>query len=823
MKFTLNEYGFITNYLVSGCKETPFSSEVTDKNQLRCEKLMRDEVADHEEAMPQGTIAVGLESALGTPWKYHYTHGSWFVDSSTFYPLLTKVEFDAATVLEASQDMEVTAWLWSFAAIDVWVNGKLAGGIKTPVYKPINREVLTLPLKKGENLIYVRLQNLGVRDTRSLFAIQIPGVEKDRLSVSLPDMEHAGVCAELGEWLSGISIEGSRLVFPSKAPEGCRLVYDSRPVDFTKYKDRYTYEDAAGKTEIALKDDGRWFSVEAEAMGQKLSRAFVRQDLMTPSYSGVTDQKENEERVYERIASVGQIPRGSGSFSMYPILGRYYTGNIDPDDEKEIYKSFDQIESRMDCSDFLSCAMVRFMKLYLTEESSFDEKLKKRCREVMTNYRYWMDGQGNDGMCFWSENHSLMFFVSAYVAGEIYPDDWFVRSGKIGREMKEQARVRIHDWMVSSIEEGFDEFHSGGYTPITFCAILNVIDFCDEELSELAWKAADRLLTDLAVQTFKGVSIAPMGRVYGEVLYPYAQSIQCLVNLLDPEAPDEFSEWIIFLATSKYELPEGLDRLMKEPASLVYGESNARIRVEKTEDYMMTSVESPRTDGKARTWENISGREETAVQEPDSAADMGSFAYVKSLNECFHGTTQFEPGVFGYQQHMWYAALDPAAVLFVNHPGSSCEICSTRPGYWFGNGIMPALKQVKNKLYGIYQIPETHPIPFTHLYWPESKFEEQVKEDNWIAGKKGNGYAAVWCSTELRPHNDQMFHCEYRADSRNAAYFCVCGSGSEYDSLEVFLEACRAMKPAYDEESGTLTAAGESLVYTPYENLTQYI
>ena len=79
--------------------------------------------------------------------------------------------------------------------------------------------------------------------------------------------------------------------------------------------------------------------------------------------------KRQEQRIYERIASVGQIPRGKGSFSMYPILGRYYTGTIAPDDEKEIYKSFDQIESRMDCSDFLSCAMVRFMKLYPMDEA----------------------------------------------------------------------------------------------------------------------------------------------------------------------------------------------------------------------------------------------------------------------------------------------------------------------------------------------------------------------------------------------------------------------------------------------------------------------
>ena len=380
--------------------------------------------------------------------------------------------------------------------------------------------------------------------------------------------------------------------------------------------------------------------------------------------------------------------------------------------------------------------------------------------------------------------------------------------------MMETAGKRIHDWLTETLQEGFDEFHSGGYTPITFAAILNVVDFGDGELSALATVTADRLLRDLAIQTFKGVSISSMGRVYREALYPYAQDIQCLINLMDPEAPDRFSEWIIFLATSKYQLPDGLKEVMNGPASLVYGESNARICVEKQEDYMLTSVQSPRDDGKARSWENISSRTDV---------DMGSFAYVKSLNECFHGTTQFEPGVFGYQQHMWYAALDPAAVVFVNHPGGSCESSSTRPGYWFGNGIMPAKKQVKQVLYGIYQIPETHPIPFTHVYWPQSRFAEQIVEENWLAGQAGDGYVALWCSDLLKPYNDQLFDCEYRAESRNSAYVCICGSKKEYGSLGEFLESCKGMKPVYQKEYGRLEAGNESLVYERYENLTQYI
>ena len=172
---------------------------------------------------------------------------------------------------------------------------------------------------------------------------------------------------------------------------------------------------------------------------------------------------------------------------------------------------------------------------------------------------------------------------------------------------------------------------------------------------------------------------------------------------------------------------------------------------------------------------------------------------------------------------MWYAALDPAAVVFVNHPGGSCEACSVRPGYWFGNGIMPAIKQVKHVLYSIYRIPFSHPIPFTHVYWPQSRFKEQKMEEGWLAGKAGTGYVAIWCSDELKPYHDQLFNCEYRSDSRDTAYICVCGSQEEFGSLTEFLNNCKKMNPVYDKNLGELKSKDQILTYEEYENLTQYI
>lgn len=815
MGFRLNQYGFIEHYLVSGVSIQDFSSSIRDENQLRYEKKVREIIADHGDELQIGDIKVGADSRLGLPWEYYYSYGNWFVDRSDFYPLVKKIELDAVTILEAKEEMEINLNLWSYAAVDLWLNGSYAGCIGQPVYKPIQKKTLKIKLEKGRNQIYVRMQNLGVRDTRTLFGLQVSSGNREKLRVSLPDWEHSAPLSEAGMWLSGLCIQETAghppvLLAKSPAPSGSRIIYHTRPVDFTEYQSRFHSQNIEGQTAVELDSKIPFLEVQVEVDQKTLCRKMEQQLAHTIRYAASRSHEENERRVYERIAAVMEIPRmDDSSFSIFPILARYALGKPDCKDEERLYRTLGQIESRMDCSDFMACGMLRFMKCYPMEPA-----LSTRCREVFLNYRYWMDQEGADGMCFWSENHALLFFSCAYIAGEFYPDEMFSRSHMTGWQLKEISAVRLHDWLESVLSHGFDEFNSGGYFAVTFAGLLNVIDFCGSELSEMAEKAADLLVKATAVQTFRGVNLSPMGRVYREVLYPAGQDIQALIQMLDESAPDAFCEWMAVLASSRYRLPREYASEMKQELSVVYPQANGLVHVEKCEDYMLTSVESPRTDGVVRVWENIRDKED---------ADTGSFLYAKSWNECFHGTTQFEPGVFGYQQHMWYGALDADTCIFVNHPGVSCDSASMRPGYWFGNGIMPAIKQCANILYAVYRIPESHPIPFTHLYWPSVRLDEELKRAGWLAGRKAGGYIAVWCSQTLIPHNDHLCGCEYRAESRDCAYLCVCGSRKKYRSLEEFLEGCEALMPKYDESRGCLMTEKDSICYISHTNRTQYI
>lgn len=234
----------------------------------------------------------------------------------------------------------------------------------------------------------------------------------------------------------------------------------------------------------------------------------------------------------------------------------------------------------------------------------------------------------------------------------------------------------------------------------------------------------------------------------------------------------------------------------------------------KTAHWLLTSVRSPRDEQDAPQWKNL-------CFVPDAARD--SNLYVKSLNERFHGTTVFEPGVYGYQQHLWYAALSADCVVFVTHPGSPVDMDGMRPGYWHGNGVLPSLSQQGDTLLAVYSIPQEHPISFTHTYWPGARMERQCAAGDWLFGCLGGGYLGLWCSGKIVPYDDVLTGCEYRCYDTRVAYVCRCGDAERWGDFEGFMCACLQEPPVFDRATQTLQDRGRLLQFLRKENKTQYI
>lgn len=833
--------GFLTHYLVSGPRISHFEGHANrGQNGIQYEQYLRSLVADRNQDLPVRTedIALGKTSKLGGPWEYLYPC-SGFVNFSHFALTLGKVELLASTVLYTEEDMDVAALLWTYAAVDVWLNGEKAVSVQEPVYKPIGKTAMKLRLRRGENVLVVSLQNLAVRDTRTIFGIQLlEGL--DKVTAGVPDGEAAAPFLHLDRWLSGLGLKDGQLLLPRNPPCRVFLAYGEEAeggqeltdiigaggvtldgvapdgdgaVPDKAALDEAAPDEAAGSESVAIEIDGSaTFAVVYGVIGEKkLSRKIELLQNQHPIYRDGSDHETVKNELFRELAQIG-----SGAefkplrFGLFYVLARWNLGLSAPCDEQHIGRALGQIEQREDCSDFFLAGLLRLMA-----QHRLPEELEQRAERAILNYRYWMTEEGSDAMCFWSENHALMFYICAYMAGKKYPDRHFARSGRSGIEAQAVALGKIREWLEDVERWGFEEFLSADYMCVTLGALLNVVDYMDEAESNRATALIDSMLKAFARHTFKGSIIAPQARIYRSVILPFTQAAQSLMHLLNPETPAGNSEWLVFLMNSRYRLPYSASELMDKPLTEAYRTGNAWVKLNKQERYMLTSVQSPRWDESQVFWDNISF---------DEDADVESGDYVKSFNERFHGTTRFEPGVYGYQQHMWYAALDNDTVIYSNHPGELADDGGMRPGYWYGNGIMPAIRQEGSTLVAIYEIADDHPVAFTHLFFPEDKLDGFEREGHWLFGHKDGGYIGIWCSEGLTPHDDRLFHCEYRAYNRLSAYYCKLGSREEYGDFNAFREACLGLAPQFDRRTMVLKASdGYNLAFVRCTNKTQYV
>ncbi len=520
-------------------------------------------------------------------------------------------------------------------------------------------------------------------------------------------------------------------------------------------------------------------------------------------------EAQTEARQEALFARVAEIPKPVGA------LLRRRRAPFDQDDVDLLRDAINEVLSRSDCSDFTLATLLRIHLLY-----GLPEGLKQDFQTCALRFRYWMDEEGQDGMCFWSENHAILYFGNQHIAGRLFPEERFLASGRTGKEQGSIGRERCLEWLRLVQEYGFEEFNSSSYAPVTAAALLNLIDFGEEEIKQLAKRALDRLLCQLALHVFDGSVISPQGRIYGDVLTPPQQGVTALMNLLLPGMRDSITGWLAFFDKSAYRPPEMLKALADTPANLMYTSGKAQIVVNKTEDYMLTSCASP--TGAEKLWDS-------GVYQTLDPAKTGHFSYAwtRALNERFHGTTKIEPGTFGYQQHLMYASLKGGAVSFVNHPGATSPASRMRPGYWYGNGVMPALQQQGSALGIVYCLGSETCIDYTHAFFPTEQLDESelvpLSSGSVLFGRAGDGYIALWCSGQMEKWNEAYREMEFRLYERKCAWLYLLGCKKEEGSYDAFRQKFLSALPHFDPDKLRLRGFGIDMSWTPSNDDTQYL
>ena len=183
-----------------------------------------------------------------------------------------------------------------------------------------------------------------------------------------------------------------------------------------------------------------------------------------------------EERKAEYLENILQTASGSDLL----VLQAFHDLPLDQHTLNDVLEHIQTVET----ADFTITKLIRVLNF---TDGEYDEQILA----VLNTIPFWLpDTEGPDRQ-YWSENHMIMWMSA----------DWLLHE-RTGREIRPTLRQMIVKWLDMKIEYGFYEYFSPIYYPYTTAAMLNLVDFAeDDEIKEKAIQAATRLMTDIMLVT----------------------------------------------------------------------------------------------------------------------------------------------------------------------------------------------------------------------------------------------------------------------------------------------------------------------------------
>ena len=465
-------------------------------------------------------------------------------------------------------------------------------------------------------------------------------------------------------------------------------------------------------------------------------------------------------------------------------------------DEAQIIDLLDFIDRRLDCADFRMVCILR--SLYDFSKLISPDTLEKMKRSVL-HFKYWMDEPGEDSMCYWSENHQLLFCACEYLAGQMYPDEIFANDGNTGACHIDKGRRRLAYWFKTRFRLGFVEWHSNTYYEEDAAPLSLLIDCCrDPALAGQAVILMDLLLLDMALHSFQGYLSVSSGRCYeAQKKDPARQDTADILShafgLPGAQEGDYTRLSADFLLNRRYQVPEVIRRIarsretaeIKTSMGLALREVGRQFPIKRDIDgrgmylWSMEAFTNPESVDLTlkifRAWRlktndflrNIKWMDlpvlrhlglmpalvrllnpvtqGIAIQRADTYT-FRTADYMLSTAQCHH------PGRFGDQQHIWQATLPGPISLFTTHPGAAFFQDNARnfsPGYWVGNGVNPHAAQHESVTLCLYDLRvrkgllEKPRQMFTHAWFPSGQFDEATVETHIALGRKVDTYVAL--------------------------------------------------------------------------------
>jgi hypothetical protein len=501
-----------------------------------------------------------------------------------------------------------------------------------------------------------------------------------------------------------------------------------------------------------------------------------------------------------------------------------------------------KVDSRLDTSDFSVAALVRILALD-QKAPSLDPAVRARLEKTVLGFKYWLDEPGKDKMCFWSENHQILYHSNELVAGGLFPDTVFPNAGMTGKDHAAHAAPLADRWLGFRARFGFSEWHSNVYFNEDIPALVNLADFApDPAMRARAAMILDVLALDLATNTFRGFFATAHGRTYPNKFLDglkdsTADAAWVMLGLGQRGGTGDFSA--TFLSTSDGYRPPAIlesvaisakDRIehrQRDGIDVVDGPANG-IGYTDFRDInfwagMAALVDPHVVDGTVAmldAWDlwdgflfgDLPAEVKTLLQGLAQTGQLQDFATqiepisrgmaLEAMNTYtwrtpdyqLSGAQDYHAGLWGTQTQIWQATLDGDAFVFTTLPseisgvGEDVEL----GGDWIG-GWQPRATFFRNVGVIQYRKPavpaadEYLKSTKTHAFFPRKRFDEVRESGNWLFGRKGNAYVALYSAVPAAWAEGSDL--EWFSQGTANVYVVELGSLSESGSFDAFAAA----------------------------------
>jgi hypothetical protein len=748
------------------------------------------------DALPPFTELPDMHAELGSPahggkrWEFAAAEEDQVIDFSTFNFTPTLMQGWLFTVIRAEQDISVPAELLTIGPARVFLDGALHTHFAESFsYVALQRVPLSLTLRRGINFLHLHGEMLGWREARlalglrfaagapltteiPLGAVDVVAWERAEASLDALHIRQFAFPTLPGKiWLDARARAPAELDVEIELPIPENVFAQLARLERSKGRARVTLT-PGGSAELPLVQEltagmsgmpgeNSLMLTARPADGTPLH---IRRELWAGRNTfSRTPYGDYESRRAEALRHLAAMP-----FDVPATLAALEIGAVERVSPEAVALACHFMENRYDCADFYAIGLLALM-YRMGDHPALGAAERGRIEAAFLGFKYWLDEPGLDAMCYFTENHQVLFHVAAYLAGQLWGTRTFANSGRDGRAQMQRSRPRIEDWILRRLRGNFSEWDSNAYMTLDAFAMLALVEFAESaRLREMASALLDKLFFLLACQSFRGAHASTHGRCYVTALksarVENTSSLARIAWGMGIFNGETRATGLLALAR-RYRVPEVIQRIGADVDAVLVTRARSRAGFR------------PQFDMRSDAW------------------DVRTLTY-RTPDVMLSAALDYQPGEMGIQEHLWQATLGPEACVFTTYPGNSQEHGNARPNFWAGSARLPRVAMHGRDVICLYRLEPDVGLGISHAYFPTAMFDEWHMDGAWAFARVDDGYIALWGDgTLLLTDSGRHVAQELRSSGAGAAWVCRVGRAADDGDFSAFVRALTGHPP----------------------------